>query len=470
METKITESTAMDGLGLPAGRNLFKIPCGAFSGRLAAIVQTSSSIIRLLHADYPYRSWSEPLPVADDSRNDRVDAAMDAEGNIYIVYSSEPNGDLVYRRLAYADGTWTVGAAVTVYNGAVTFGPSIAVEPSGKLWVSYSRQVAANRDTHVKASIDGGEVWGSGPGDAGQSFTSGYMNSHSRLLTGADRTMLVYTAGDATMFFRWVPFGDDTWSAEATIAGGTGLDKNFDAAVGSDGLLAVVWDDDGLKYREFDGLNWGAVVSLDADVAFSPQVCFRQGAPVVVYVVPWLGDKGHVRYVERIQGVFSEPADLDPRARAFERVTLYHSGSANYADRTSEAAGPGAGDVFHPDSGCLVQALGDAVYLGMDDRFRSFEAVLSTVGVGGAVVYAYWDGVAWKAFTPTSGQLGFDTSQVDVVLWPDYASMPSDWQRREVNGNNRFWIRAEVVSAFATGPIVDHLTAIGQPRTLSFRR
>jgi hypothetical protein len=301
-------------------------------------------------------------------------------------------------------------------------------------------------------------------------LSSGYISSHSRLLTGISDIYIVYTAGSDYLRFRSIPFLGDTWSSEENVAAGAGIDQDFDAVVGPDGLLGVVYDDAALKYRQYDGANWGAVQTLDESPGYSPQLVFRGNVPVVIYLSPWTGDRGFVMYVERKTGAFSEPAILDVRARCFDSVLLYHNGSATYEDVSAAAGSAGPADVFHSASNCLLKDVGDALYAGLDNPFRFIEGHLSTAGSGGSIVYSYWDGVNWQAFTPVSGGAGLNATINDIVLWQDYRSIPSDWQKRLVDGHNLFWIRLEVRSAFSIGPVGDYVTAVSNVSAMSFRR
>jgi hypothetical protein len=154
----------------------------------------------------------------------------------------------------------------------------------------------------------------------------------------------------------------------------------------------------------------------------------------------------------------------------FDTVLLYHAAGATYEDLTEEAASVAAADVYHSGSGCLLKDVGDVMYVGLDTRFRFLECLLSTAGVGGTVGFSYWDGTQWVAVTPISGGGGLDLTNNEILLWSDYLSLPSDWQKKMVNGVSRFWIRVAVTGAYSTGPVADHVSAVSETRTLSFRR
>jgi hypothetical protein len=473
MHKKITESTSMFGaaLGSSPGRKLFKIPAGQYCGRLAAIVRSSPSEMKLAFADSPYNAWSDLQLVANDSADDRFDAAMDAEGNIHVVYTELTTLYLVTRKLSFSGGSWTVGPKVTIFNGNPCYTPSIAIETGGKLWVSWSRYIEPYRYIHVKSSVDSGSNWGSGPADAGQALGTATLSAFSKTLIGPNYIHVVYTYGSTGLAIKSLPIAGGSWSAEQFIATGTsGFGEEFDAAVGPDGLLAVIYNDTMLRYREFDGVSWGAIITLVNSVQTSPQLLFRNNIPVAIYADGFSGVQKLVKYVQRLPDGFSAPEILDSRAGLFETVLLYSQSSATCVEVTSAAQSGTTGDVFHPATGALLKNSGDALYLGMDRPFRYAEITLSTSGSGGTVTYSYWEGTHWQAFTPVNGASHLDSADVKLLLWTDYSSLPQDWQKKTVNGESRFWVKIEVLSTYSVGPVGSQISGVSEIQRIIFRR
>lgn len=137
------------------------------------------------------------------------------------------------------------------------------------------------------------------------------------------------------------------------------------------------------------------------------------------------------------------------------------NGSPNFQYLTNEAGNDTVADVSHTSSGKLIQSVGDAIYLGADDKFAACQLILSTAGdVSGAVSWAYFDGSAWVTFTPQSGAYNFDQLSTRVRLWSDSASAPPDWQRATVDLNTAYWIKITVTSAYTTAPIGSQITPL----------
>lgn len=119
-----------------------------------------------------------------------------------------------------------------------------------------------------------------------------------------------------------------------------------------------------------------------------------------------------------------------------------------FVDVTTDLNSAGADDVLiYP----AVEAIGDAFYVGDDVLFGGVEVDMGIVGVGSSAiqVWEYWNGVAWAtvvnlldstvASGDTFGQDGFVTFAI-----------PSDWAKNEVDGNNKYWIRARMLVVYAT--------------------
>lgn len=473
MQKKLAETTSFPGTGIGGvvGHKLFRVASGPFAGRQAALFKVSPGELKLAFADAPYLAWSTPVTVATDCADGNFDAAMDLAGNLYVVYPEVTTWYPASRTLTFAAGAWSVGNKVIVYNGAQGYDPSLAIESSGKLWVAWCRLTTPNRYVQVKESSDGGASWGSGPADAGQTLSGGALQQVAKVLVGTNDLFVVYAAVNAGIAIRSLPLAGGSWTSEYWIASGvSGFGEHLDAAVGPDGRLAVVFNDSQFRYREFDGSNWGALVTLDAVPQYSPQVLFRDSTPVVIHASGFAGSQSLFRFTERRNGVFTAPEPLDPRAGLFDSVLLYHQESGSYANLTAAAASANAGDLLHPSSGCLLKGVGDALYRGMSRPFRYAELLLATTGAGGAISFSYWDGNHWVGFTPASGLSYLDAYDVRLLLFADYGSLPGDWQERTVNGVRRFWIRIETTSAFVTGPVGSQLSAISSIQRLIVRR
>lgn len=469
MQNKLVESTSSFPLGETKGHRLFEVAAGEYAGRLVALMQTSGTDIKLCYSDSPYTSWSSPQTMITDSSDIPFDCLIEPNGDIHLAYSENSTNYLVARKLAFSGGTWSAGSKVTAYNGGTCFDPSIAREPSGKLWLSYARFSVPNRSLYIKSSTDGGASWG-GAVDPGTELAGPSVNLVAKTMIGLNDIIVIYSIDLQRIAMRTLPLGGGSWTSEFVISGGSSISMRFDAAVRADGLLALVYDAFGLYYREYNGNVWTPATTIDTTPANSPTVFFRNNEPVIVYLSPFQGTQNLLKQTVRKSGLFASPVDLDRRARTFDAVVLYDDSSDTFQDRTSEAASSTIGDLYHSGSSCVVKDTGDQVFVGMEVPFRYIHFYLSTAGVGGTVNYSYWDGSQWNVFTPSGGMSHLETQNDRILLWDAYIGIPNDWQKSEVNSISRFWVRIEVVSSYGTGPVGSQVTAISEILKLVARR
>lgn len=470
MLKKLSDVTAAWPLGSPTGQKLFRVPSGPQANRLVSLFASDAGTIMLSWSDSPYLSWSTPQAIISNTGNNPFDAVMDAQGNLIVAYTDGSSARLVSRRLNFSSTGWTAASQVTVYDGSLGYDPCLAISPGGTVWLVWNRTVVPSSWIHAKSSADGGATWGSGPADSGDQISGAAMFLWSKLLIGPSHIHVFSAYGNSAITLRSLPLSGGTWSTESTIYSSAGVGSEFDIALTDSGGLALVVCDALPRYREFDGFTWGAVQQLDSHPAYSPQVQFQQGNPIVLFVSGLGPDQSALKYTVRLSGVFQPPDFVDRQARTFDRVLLYHAASASYHDATATAADSTTGDVYHPQSGALVAAVGDKVYVGLDDRFRFLTILLSTVGAGGSVSTSYWDGSGWKSFTPVSGASNLSAATNQLLLWTDYQSIPQDWQKSSVNGNHRFWVKVEATSAFTTAPVGYQITALSDIRQITVRR
>ena len=260
------------------------------------IVQTSSSTFKLTYADKPYNTWSTAISIVTDATNQPCDAIMDSSGNLYIIYTNSSNY-LIFIKLTFSGGDWSIGSPVTVYNVNEARFPSIVVESSGKLWVCWTKVDTGTRFLCVKSSSDDGANWGSGPTDEGQVLSTGASSVYSKLVLGLNDIYAVWVDGILSISMRSYPISGGSWTSKELIGSGAELDSNFDAALSKDGKLGVVFDDNRLYYREFDTANWSALITIDTDEGFLPQLFFKENVPFVVYTVFDSSEEYQLKYV-----------------------------------------------------------------------------------------------------------------------------------------------------------------------------
>lgn len=135
-----------------------------------------------------------------------------------------------------------------------------------------------------------------------------------------------------------------------------------------------------------------------------------------------------------------------------------------FTDDTVDANDADANDVALMPA---VPVLNDAFYFGegfaTSAAFNSLKINIGTAGVGGTIAWEYYTGAVWAALTVTDGTNGFTTAGTNYVTW----TIPADMGHVAVNGQDRYWVRARVLTAFAPIPLATQIWIGKFPTNLS---
>jgi len=469
MNKFIVNSTADKPLGLPTQKKCHKVSGGPDAGRLAVVYAASANTIALAGADPPYSDFSSPVNIVTDADDSPFDSFMDDDGNILIAYTVQTSRNLAFVRVTFENGSWTPGTPVTVYDADENYDPCLLQLPNGYIWIAYTRLSGGAYYISAKCSTDGGQSWGStsSPGDT---LTGGSTEALAVMVRAGEYLYVFYNDGGSKIAYRRKLTTGAVWNSEVILATTGGYGQDLAAAVDTTGKIGLAYvDSSGLKFREFSGSSWSSENSIDEDGISRPVVAYHEGTAYLLYAKTFGSGMEQVRYAKKQAGSFGDPQPLDDRKSGFAKVILFNESSGSYEDKTEQAASTANADVYHSVSGCLLSALKDAVFIGMNRPFHFLRVILSTAGSGGEVTWKYWDGQVWKSFTPHSGAWHFTGSPEDVLLWPDYCAIPGDWQKKSVDDQDLYWISITVSSAYATGPVGTQLSSVSDLKALTGR-
>lgn len=456
--------------GIQPQAKMFKLPFGQYQDRVVIIYPKTPSQLVYVWADPPYLNWSDPVDVATDSADYPPSAHMDADGNIYVVYTQQTSLNLLELKMSFSQGSWSVGTGNTVCNQGENYFPGILKDTTGRLWVCWTYYDSATERyyVHVKTSQDDGATWGTGPSDPGTCLTNGTGSCFSQLLFQPPYIHCFYSDGSTLLAYRSHEIQATGWDPQQTIYSGSQIDEDFCADLSSDNKVGIVFPGtSSLLYKEFDGTNWTGVFTVDSDPPESPTIRFLDSVPYVFFASNIGSGQNQVFYSYKDASAFASRAVFEWGQKPFDRVFCYDdSASTKYSDRTTQASDSTPADVLHPTSGALIKDVNDALYLGMDVKFNLARAILATAGIGGEVKWQYWDGENWADFTPQSGSYHLDSGEKTVILWQDLNSVPLDWQRCSVSGVSEFWVRILVTVSFSTAPVGTQITAVPEAKYL----
>ena len=98
-----------------------------------------------------------------------------------------------------------------------------------------------------------------------------------------------------------------------------------------------------------------------------------------------------------------------------------------------------------------TEAIDDAVYFGSLNKFNGLNLNIGTAGVGGTIVWEYWNGSVWSSLSVTDLTVGYTIVGTNTVIFIP----PDDWSKITINSSEQFWIRSRVtVTNFTTQPLL----------------
>ena len=130
----------------------------------------------------------------------------------------------------------------------------------------------------------------------------------------------------------------------------------------------------------------------------------------------------------------------------------FDTSESTYTDNTTEANSV-RGTPFYAFAETVE--VGDCLYVGSSYRFTGLDIQLSTSGVGGVLVWEYYNGSSWSSLSVTESDTGADDLNASGNI---YWTLPSDWQETSVNSSgDYYWIRARVSTAHSTSPKLNNI-------------
>ena len=467
MNSYIANSTASFPLGRAGGRKCFRVKDGQYANRMAILFASSANAISLVWTDAPYTVFSSPQTIISDAADSPFDAVMSDDGTIYLAYSVGTELSLGFARIDFANGQWQANTPVTVCDADENYFPSIINAGDGHLAVAFTRLSSGDRFINIKESSDGGQNWGT-ISDPGTTLTAGASAAFSRLVVNNGMLYTFYTEAGSRIAFRRRLVSGSTWESESVLATGSGFGEHFSIALNYDGRIGVVYvTASGLACREYSGSAWSAVYSIDSGECQYPSISYQSGICYIIYNRPLAGGMSHTLYARQVDSGFSSPQPLDSRRSFLTKVLVYDESAGSLLDRTAEAASEATADIIHPNIGGMMQRAGDSAFFGMSNPFSFLRVILSTAGSGGEILWRYFNGQTWIAFTPFSGAFHFTTTDYDLLLWKDFQSIPLDWQKKVIDSQSLYWVAATVTTDFSSAPVGSRITAIPDLTMLS---
>ena len=146
---------------------------------------------------------------------------------------------------------------------------------------------------------------------------------------------------------------------------------------------------------------------------------------------------------------------LDVRRDAFDQIWQVDTTGPTFVDETTDANSVAAADwqIFP-----TTEATTDYVAIGATEANGRFGRVIfdglgGTAGVGGVVVWEYFNGSFVALSGVSDGTSGFTAAVADGQSLT--YTIPTDWTLTTLNGVEAFYIRARITTVYSTNPVYD---------------
>lgn len=428
------------------------------------MVETSSGKIVLFYCEQGsiyYRvnrrtkgNWSQPVKVTEGSRDFSV--CIDDEDDIYLSYI-RGNG-LYFQKLSPWIRRWRHGkeTEITLGHSGCSYA-SIALH-KGALWAAACEWKENPREVidgvymmqdmpetyeyavTIKRSNDGGLTWHKSHSLRGESYSVPVLVSFGRKLA------CIYSQGLA---LKWLLRNDDDpidkWEDQGEIVNNMIAIDLFSCCAAND-KLHLMYKKSGIKHIIFDGASWkDDPVQFSEEPADNDAIMSSSGSGLWSFWSKSYGPSRSAVVARQWEGQsWGEEVNLSP---PFD-TCLAFDGSA-YSDITeammSEALPP---VTFEVD-------VDSALYFGSSFRFTGLNMSLSG-GEGGSYSFEFWNGEEWEEVIDFEDGTGGLTTPGVVGF-----SALKNWEKNEVSGFERFWLRVRRTSPAERNPVINWALPLG---------
>jgi hypothetical protein len=173
----------------------------------------------------------------------RPTAAVDASGNLHLVWSDNSPGNYeIYYKKSTGTG-WATAKRLTSTSGPSQC-PTIAVSSSGALHAVYWDETGGNAEVYYLRSTDGGTTWAAA---RRLTWTAGPSNYPSLAVDSSGAVHAVWqdnTPGSYEIYYRKSADGGATWGMATRLTWNLGSSTRPAIAVNASGHIHLVWQDD----------------------------------------------------------------------------------------------------------------------------------------------------------------------------------------------------------------------------------
>ena len=179
---------------------------------------------------------------------------IDSSDNIHITYTNV-SIDVVYKKLTYDSGNWTVGDENAVFTAGNSYHSSVIVDSSDNIYCAFFgsfSETSEPTNLYVMTSDDAGDTWS-------LSHQINYNTASPEpiwpcLVLNNDLPLLVYSYGNTTGKLYFVTYDGEDWTSVTNLSLGQGSSASFSVSVLSTNNIWVLYKtNSGIKVSKFNG-------------------------------------------------------------------------------------------------------------------------------------------------------------------------------------------------------------------------
>ncbi len=422
-------------------------------------------------------------------------AVIDSSDNIYLVYSllNYQATGVAFRKLTKTGSTWTIGpeqVALPYIQGQIGYAQAVlSIDSANRLWMAVQTTNKTNNtitaDAYYASDLTSTPTWTHSMTLSSQPATSS-LASIPVIVHFGNKIGIIYSTSTPAFVWRYRNDTDDpnTWSSESQITTTQNIDPDFQAVADNAGNVHFVFSLTGessgsqIQYMYYNSStsNWSSQVNMDGGIlanaypsittdgtnvyvfygsrpvsANAHQICFGSNCPPVQGM--GFSSTALGTYAYRIgtppfaANNFSSPKLVNPEDGLFNRIYTQSGSTSAYVDQTALTCA-----ITTP----IVSKSNDVIYFGGTQPYRAITGIMQTAGVGGTVVYEYWNGTAWAPLSNPESSYNPNFTSNRAYGYGLMFTPPSDWQQTVLDTTNApgsyYYIRARVTTPYTTAP------------------
>jgi len=170
--------------------------------------------------------------------------AVDPSGNLHVLWNDNTPGnpEIYYKKSTDGGSTWASSQRLTWTSGS--WGPAIAVDPSGNLHVVWHDDTPGKQEMYYKKSTDGGSTWAS---SQRLTWTSGRSYCYPAIAVDSLGNLHIVwadnTPGNEEIYYTKSTNAGASWTASKRLTWTAERSNNSRIAVDPSGNPHLVWDE-----------------------------------------------------------------------------------------------------------------------------------------------------------------------------------------------------------------------------------